>query len=90
MSLSGHAPDAAAAKLPGVLAHKILSGDRAGSNSVDPREKTSAISLSGIVEAILEVGRQRKSILEQMRAALLSGDNATALRFARQMCGLPA
>jgi hypothetical protein len=45
-------------------------------------------SLSGVVEAILEVGRQRNSLLESMRLALESGDNETALTFARQLCGI--
>src|ERR1700722_434035 len=46
-------------------------------------------SLSGVVDAILEVGRERKSLLDQMRSALLSSNDAEALRFARQLCGLP-
>jgi uncharacterized protein YpiB (UPF0302 family) len=47
------------------------------------------MSLSGVVDAILEVGRQRKSLLDQMRSALQSKDNAKALQLARQLCGLP-
>jgi hypothetical protein len=46
------------------------------------------ISLSGIVDAILEVGRQRKIVLDKLRAALQSGDDCRALDLARQLCGL--
>jgi hypothetical protein len=43
---------------------------------------------TGVVDAILEVGRQRKAVLDQLRAALQSGDNSQALNLARQLCGL--
>jgi hypothetical protein len=46
------------------------------------------VSLSGLVDAILEVGRQRKVLLDQVRCALVSGNDAEALRFARQLCGI--
>lgn len=49
---------------------------------------TPEVSLSGLVDAIIEVGRQRKSVLDQMRSALMSANDAEALRFARQYCGL--
>lgn len=45
-------------------------------------------STLGIVDAILEVGRERKAVLEMLRAALESGDNDRALELARQLCGL--
>jgi hypothetical protein len=45
--------------------------------------------VSGVVEAILEVGRQRKAILQRLRNALECGDTDNALKFARQLCGLP-
>lgn len=48
------------------------------------------MSYSGIVDAILHVSRQRKSLLDQLRAALLSGDDSEALGFARHLCGLAA
>jgi len=47
-----------------------------------------AISLSGIVDAIQEVGLQRKVLLDQLRSALESGNDAEALRIARKYCGL--
>jgi len=48
------------------------------------------MSLSGVVDAIQEVGRQRKSLMDQLRSALLSGHDPAALGLARQLCGLPA
>lgn len=50
----------------------------------DPRQ----VSLPGLVDAILEVGRERKTLLDQLRSALKSGNDAEALRFARKLCGL--
>jgi hypothetical protein len=46
------------------------------------------LSPAGIVDAILAVGRQRRSLLGEVRSALLSGDDTKALRLARQLCGL--
>ena len=46
------------------------------------------IPLSGVVEAILEVGNQRKTVLSRLRAALVCGNDSEALCFARQICGL--
>lgn len=43
---------------------------------------------TGIVDAILEVGRQRKAMLEELRGALQSGNEAKALHLARRLCGL--
>lgn len=48
------------------------------------------ISFSGVVDAILEVSKQRKSLLGQLRSALVSGNDSEALGFARQLCGLAA
>jgi hypothetical protein len=46
-------------------------------------------SSAGIVDAILAVGHQRQALLDQVRSALMSGNDIVALRFARQLCGLP-
>jgi hypothetical protein len=51
-------------------------------------EAQSTLTLSGVTDAILEVGRQRKALLDQMRGALQSGDSEKVLRLARQLCGL--
>jgi hypothetical protein len=45
-------------------------------------------SISGIVDAILEVGVERQGILDQLRAALVSANNESALKLARKLCGL--
>jgi hypothetical protein len=45
-------------------------------------------SFNGIVDAILEVSRQRNSLLSQIRIALECGQNDQALALARQLCGL--
>ena len=49
---------------------------------------TQPISFTGIVDAILEVGRQRNSLLSQMQTALQSGQNERVIEIARQLCGL--
>jgi len=51
-------------------------------------ESQNGLVLSGVVEAVLEVGRHRKAILQRLRAALECGDTKNALNFARQLCGL--
>ena len=48
------------------------------------------MSRSGVLDAILEVSKQRTSLLGQLRSALLSGNDSEALGFARRLCGLPA
>ena len=48
----------------------------------------SNLTLSGVTDAILEVGRQRKALLDQMRGALQSGDTEQVLRLAQRLCGL--
>ena len=55
----------------------------------DLDEVVTPTSLSGVVDAIVEVSRQRKVLLNQLRSALQSGNDAEALRFARHLCGLP-
>jgi hypothetical protein len=45
------------------------------------------VSLAGAVDAILEVGRQRRVLLDQLRSALESGKDAEALQLARLLCG---
>jgi len=46
-------------------------------------------SISGIVDAILEIGRQRNTLLSYLRIALESGKEREALNLARRLCGLP-
>jgi hypothetical protein len=47
------------------------------------------LSLSGVVDAILSVGQERRALLARLRSALISGAAADALLLARQLCGLP-
>jgi hypothetical protein len=46
-------------------------------------------SISGIVDTILEIGRQRNTLLSQLRIALESDKEKEALNLARRLCGLP-
>jgi len=46
-------------------------------------------SISGIVDTILEIGRQRNTLLSHLRIALESGKESEALNLARRLCGLP-
>ena len=48
------------------------------------------MSLSGVLDAILEVSKQRTSLMGQLRSALVSGNDSEALGFARRLCGLSA
>jgi hypothetical protein len=45
-------------------------------------------ALKGLVDAAIEIAQARRKILQHMRAALEAGDNAEALKFARELCGL--
>jgi len=64
------------------------SGDKAALRHTRADMPQGSPSLSGVVEAILEVGRQRGTLLAQLRAALESGQEKEALALARRMCGL--
>jgi len=67
------------------------SGDaEAAGDTISSAKAFPQISLSGLVEAILEVGNQRKAHLSRLRLALRSGSDSEALGFARQLCGLRA
>ena len=46
-------------------------------------------SISGIVDVVLQVGRQRNALLAQLRIALESGKERIALNLAKRLCGLP-
>lgn len=50
--------------------------------------RAAPVSISGVVDAILEIGRQRMVVLDNLRAALQSGDSDRALGLARHLCGL--
>jgi len=44
---------------------------------------------SGLIDALMEIGKERANILEAMKAALLRGDEDEALERARDLMGLP-
>jgi len=45
-------------------------------------------SLSGVLDAILDVGKKRDAQLRDLRIALISGKDDEALKLARELCGL--
>jgi hypothetical protein len=89
----GHIPDQASPMEHGILLFDASEPRSEGPGNVRYAEsmtKAGSFPVTGLVDAILEVSRQRKAILDQVRSALLSGNDAEALRFARKLCGLPA
>jgi|GEM_PF-4974141 len=46
-------------------------------------------NVSGVVDAVIAVSKERAKILEAMKAALLRGDDDEALERARELTGLP-
>jgi hypothetical protein len=69
-----------------VRAGPTISNSSEKSNTVSNSE---ALSGAGLVDAILEIGRERQRIMEAMKAALLRGDDDAALEHARELTGLP-
>jgi hypothetical protein len=69
---------------------------RAGPTISNSSEKSNAVSNSeafsgaGLVDALLEIGRERQRIMEAMKAALLRDDDEAALEHARELTGLPS
>jgi hypothetical protein len=51
-------------------------------------EKLDVRNWKQLVDAALEIGRERHDILERMRAAFEKRDEAEALRLGRELCGL--
>jgi Flp pilus assembly pilin Flp len=45
-------------------------------------------SVSGTVDAIIQVGEERNRLLHQLRSALIAGNDSDALQLARCYCGL--
>ena len=73
---------------PATSSHLGESGQGAADPIMEPTADTQKIPVSGIVDAILEVGRQRNALLTQLRAALQSDQDNEALAIARQLCGI--
>jgi len=55
--------------------------------SPEPKPDPKAIP-AGLLDAVMAVAAQQSRVLEQMYAALVAGDDATALEKAREFCGL--
>jgi hypothetical protein len=47
------------------------------------------VNPTGLVDELIDIGRERQRIMEAMKAALLRGDDVVALEHARQLTGLP-
>jgi hypothetical protein len=43
----------------------------------------------GVLDAVMEIGKERQRILVSMKEALERGDDAEALELARELTGLP-
>jgi hypothetical protein len=69
---------------------KLPKGDaeEVGHSISAPRSRL-PMSISGVVDSILEVGNRRKALLDLLRSALVSSNDPEALGFARQLRGLP-
>ncbi len=94
MNCPGYVPGQAAPMEHGILPLDASIREPRTEHSGDVRciestTKTVPLSLPGLVDAILEVSRQRKTMLDQVRSALLSGNDLEALQLARKLCGLP-
>lgn len=55
--------------------------------SPEPQPERPSIP-KGLLDAVMAIASQQSRVLEQMHAALVSGDDATALAKAREFCGL--
>jgi hypothetical protein len=49
-----------------------------------------ALQASGLLDVVMEIGRERSKIHVAMKEALLSGDDEEALELARELTGLPS
>jgi hypothetical protein len=45
-------------------------------------------SLTGLLDAAMDIASKRRDALREMRGALVKGDNEAALQYARRLCGL--
>lgn len=51
-------------------------------------QKPEQANIANLVDAVVEVGRQRAALLRSLKAALQCGNNEEALRLSRELCGL--
>jgi len=45
-------------------------------------------AVAGLLDAAMNIAVERRKVLGQMRDALIAGDDPTALKCARRLCGL--
>jgi hypothetical protein len=55
---------------------------------MDQENQITDAGLAGLIDVAMKISQKRRNILQRMRAALERGDNAEALKFARELCGL--
>jgi hypothetical protein len=49
-----------------------------------------AVNPAGLVDALIDIGRERQRIMEAMKAALLRGEDVAAREHARELTDLPS
>ncbi len=63
------------------MSHAVGRADRMEPGSLEG-------ALGGLFDAAMQIAAERRGILGLLRAALESGDNETALDYARRLCGV--
>jgi hypothetical protein len=56
----------------------------------NPEPKRESWVSPGLVDAVIEISKQRAQTLGEMKSALEAGDDETALEKARELTGLPS
>lgn len=74
--------------MPDYIAKADASRDSGTSPPKSPHLEQDMPSVSGIVDAILEIGRERSALLARLRIALESGQEREALMLSRRLCGI--
>jgi hypothetical protein len=72
---------------PKLLTHKAEPTAVQADPTINPADEEA--SASGLVDLIVQIGRERQRIVESLRDSLLNGDDAEALERARELTGLP-
>ena len=73
--------------VPEAPTHKAEATAVQADPTINPADKEA--SASGLVDLIVQTGRERQRIVESLRDALLNGDDAEGLETARELTGLP-
>ena len=55
--------------------------------TINPADQEASAS-GGLVDVLIEIGQERARILDAMKEALVRGDDAKALEYARELAGL--